>query len=92
MTLEELLCMEDEVLITEMHQDRLICTYSEDCVKRIFCVFNINLLTTTCPFKNKEDGQGNRKLREVPEERIWELWHGCGTLMDTVITSASKCN
>ena len=71
---------EEEAIVT--HLDAQVYTNSVDYVKLLFRDINVNLLRKfTRLFKKEEGGQGNREWRELPEERIRELWHGCRTLM-----------
>ena len=73
------------------HLDSEIYTSSVDYVKRLFRDINVNLLRKfTRLFKKEDGGQRNREWRKLSEERIRELWHGCRTLMETVITSEFK--
>jgi len=71
--------------------DAKIYTHSEKYVRRLFRDVNVNLLRKfTLLFKKEEGAQRNREWREVPEERILEMWHGFRTLMKTVITTEFK--
>jgi hypothetical protein len=84
-------CSADEEQAIVAHLDAQVYTNSVDYVKRLFRDINVNLLRKfTRLFKKDEGGQRNREWRELPEERIRELWHGCRTLMETVITSEFK--
>ncbi len=71
--------------------DQQIYSHSIDYVKRLFRDINVNLLRKfTRLFKKDETGVRNREWRDMPEERIRELWAGCRTLMDTVINQEFK--
>ena len=84
-------CSADEEQAIVAHLDAQVYTNSVDYVKRLFRDINVNLLRKfTRLFKKVEGGERNREWRELPEDRIRELWHGCRTLMETVITSEFK--
>lgn len=60
-------------------------------MKRLFRDINVNLLRKfTRLFKKDETGLKNREWRDMPEERIRELWSGCRTLMEIVINQEFK--
>ena len=73
------------------HMDQQLYTHSVDYIKRLFRDINVNLLRKfTRLFKKDESGLRNREWRDMAEERVRELWLGCRTLMDSVISSEFK--
>ena len=69
----------------------MVYTHTVDYIKRLFRDININLLRKFARlFKEEDSGLKNREWRDMTEERIRELWLGCKTLIDAMISSEFK--